>query len=552
MRKIPFTLFAFILFSTLIIAQSNKKSTSKKQPKLVIGIVVDQMRFDYLTRFESKYSETGFKRLMNDGFHCDEHHFSYMPPYTGPGHASIFTGTTPKNHGIISNTWYDKNLKREMYCVEDHSVTSVGVDSKKERRSPKNSIVTSLGDQIKMSTSYKGKSIGISIKDRGAILPAGKMADAAYWFKGGADGKFITSSYYMDELPSWVNRFNKQEKAQEYLSKNWETLLPIEEYTESNADNNPYEQGLESGKDPVFPYDLKRISEKEGLSLIKSTPFGNDLILDFTIATIKGEDLGKDENMDWLTVSFSSPDYIGHAFGPRSIEIEDTYLRLDQNISELLIYLDKNVGEGEYLVFLTADHGAAQVPQELIDKGMEVGYYNTSNILSSVNKELLKVYKTDSIIENFSNYQFFLNHELLSENKLNADEVSQTIINAVIKIDGVKSALSRSSLSTNQYSDIINQAVQKGWNTKRSGDVAIVMQPGWLSDYYKGVGGTSHGSPWAYDTHVPLLFYGYGVENDFTVKPTRVEDIVPTVAAILGVQSPMGCTGTSIEEVIKD
>ena len=547
-----FLLLALGLIILPVLKTSKVFGQKSTQPKLVIGIVVDQMRYDYLTRFESKFSETGFKRLLNEGFHCDEHHFSYMPTYTGPGHASIFTGTTPRVHGVISNNWYDKNLKRVIYCVEDSTVVSIGVDAKKERRSPKNSIVTSLGDQIKLSTSYKGKSIGVSIKDRGAILPAGKMADAAYWFRGGTEGKFITSSYYMNELPNWVKEFNLAKKPSEYLSGNWETLLPIEDYTESNPDNNPYEDGLTEGEDPVFPYNLKRISEKEGLSLIKSTPFGNDLILDFTIAAIEGEELGKDEIMDWLTVSFSSPDYIGHAFGPRSIEVEDTYLRLDQNISEFLKYLDKNIGKGEYLVFLTADHGVAQVPQELIDNGVEVGYYNEADILSKVNKELINIYKTDSLIESFTNFQFFLNATILERYNLNLDQVSQTIMNKVIKIDGVKSAISRNSLNNNQFTDKINQSVQKGWNAKRSGDVAIVMQPGWLSNYYESNGGTSHGSPWAYDTHVPLIFYGFGVANGLTLKNTSVEDIVPTIGAIIGVQPPMGCTGSSIQEVIKD
>ena len=534
---------------------SSTKSSNNMQkmasPKLVIGIVVDQMRYDYLTRFESKYSKNGFKKLMRDGFHCDEHHFSYMPTYTGPGHASVFTGTTPEIHGIIANDWYDKKKGKMVYCAEDDLVKSVGGKFKDENRSPRNMLVTSLGDQIKLQNSYKGKSIGISIKDRGAILPAGKMADAAYWFKGGKEGKFITSTYYMEKLPSWVKAFNKLKKPKEYLSQNWETLLPIEQYTESNADDNPYEQGLEKDVKPVFPYDLKRIKKKEGYNLIKSTPFGNNLIADFTKAAIKGENLGQDSITDWLTVSFSSPDYIGHKFGPRSIEVEDTYLRLDQTIAELIDYLDKKVGKGEYIMFLTADHGAAVVPQELIDKGVEVGYYNDSTILDAVETAIKSQFGVTDLIENYSNYQFFLNREVLQKNNLNMDEVCNTIVITAMKQPGVKSGMIRSDLDRNQYDDRIKQIVQKGWNHQRSGDVALIMHPGWMSDWWEGKGGTTHGSPWAYDTHVPLLFYGYGINPGKTNKKTNVEDIVPTVAAIIGVQPPMGCTGTAINNVLK-
>ena len=542
----------FFITSCTLNNQKSDNSSINKQPKLVIGIVVDQMRYDYLTRFEEKYSENGFKKLMRDGFHCDEHHFSYMPTYTGPGHASVFTGTTPEVHGIISNDWYDKKLGRMVYCAEDTNVNSVGVNYADERRSPKNMLVTSLGDQIKMVTSYQGKSIGISIKDRAAVFPAGKMADGAYWFIGGDDGKFISSTYYMNELPNWVNKFNNLDKPDEYLSKNWETLLPIEQYTESNVDNNPYEQGLEKGVDPVFPYDLSRIKEDQGYSLIKSTPFGNDIIVDFAKAAIEGENLGQDSIMDWLTISFSSPDYIGHKFGPRSIEVEDTYLRLDQNIADFIKYLNKNVGAGEYIIFLTADHGVAQVPQELMDKGVEVGYYNEPDILGNVNTALAKKFGTEDLIENFSNYQFFLNQDLIIERDLNINEVCNLIVAVVMKQPGVKSGMIRRDLERNQFTDRIQQIVQKGWNAQRSGDVALIMQPGWLSSYWDGKGGTSHGSPWAYDTHVPLLFYGFGIQPGFTIEKTNVEDIVPTVAAIIGVQPPMGCTGMAIDDVLED
>ena len=543
----------FVTVLGLIGCQGVQKTSKKTnlKPKLVVGIVVDQMRYDYLTRFESKYGTDGFKRLINQGFNCKEHHFTYMPTFTGPGHASVFTGTTPQIHGIIANDWYHKDLKKYVYCVEDTLVKSVGGDFKKEKRSPRNLLVTTLADQIKNQTLNKGKTIGISIKDRGAVLPAGKYGDAAYWYKGGKDGLFISSTYYMEDLPNWVQEFNAKELPKKYLNQNWETLLPIEEYTESNPDNSPYEESLAEGKPPVFPYDLQEIAKNVGYSLIKTTPFGNDLLLDFAKEAVLNEELGKDADMDFLSISFSSPDYIGHDFGPKSIEVEDTYLRLDRNIADLLHFLDTEVGEGEYIIFLTADHGVAQVTQELIDNGVGVGYFDAAQIYKVANEALVEKYHESELIENYSNFQFFLNKEKIKSLGINESEITALILETVLTIPGVKSGHTRDDLNTVNYSTGINKLVQLGWNTQRSGDVTLVMEPGWLPIKYAKKGGTGHGSPWAYDTHVPLLLYGYGIPTGSTSVVTHVEDIVPTVSTVIGVQAPMGCTGRPISEVNK-
>lgn len=538
----------------IIAACSSRPKTKAKtvdSPKLVIGIIIDQMRYDYLTRYASKYGENGFKKLMNSGFNGREHHFSYMPTYTGPGHASVFTGTTPETHGIIANDWYDKQSKKYVYCAEDTLVKSVGGDFANENRSPRNLIVTTLADQIKLKSNGRGKSIGISIKDRGAILPAGKMGDAAYWYKGGTDGLMISSTYYMNDLPTWVKEFNAQKLPGKYLNQNWETLLPISEYTESHGDNSPYEHGIIKGKAPVFPYDLRAGQKEHGLSLLKEVPFGNDYLLAFAKATIDGEGLGQDSVMDFLSVSFSSPDYIGHDYGPNSIEVEDTYLRLDNNLAELIDFLDDRVGKDAYVLFLTADHGAAQVPQELKDQGAEVGYYSDSVILANANAHLLEKYGKSNLIESYSNFQFFLNHEVLLNNKRSSHEVSKEALKVSLKVPGVKSGLLANDLETKDFSNGVNGYVQKGWNMQRSGDVTLIMEPGWLSNKYEHKGGTGHGSPWAYDTHVPLLIYGYGVRSGHTMRKTWVEDIVPTISSIIGVQPPMGCSGATIPEVLR-
>ncbi|MGB0806466.1 MAG: alkaline phosphatase PafA [Salibacteraceae bacterium] len=545
MKKLLFVMLCFFLGNCSTPVNTRKKNS----PKLVVGVVVDQMRYDYLTRFEEKYGENGFKRLIKEGYHCKEHHFSYMPTYTGPGHASVFTGTTPKTHGIIANDWYDRDLKRYVYCAEDTTVKSVGGDFSKENRSPQNMLVTSIADQIKLHTQKRGKSIGISIKDRGAILPAGKMADAAYWFVGGKEGKFISSTYYMNELPTWVKKFNNQKYPDKYMKQNWETLYPIKTYTESGPDNNPHEESLKKNGEPVFPYDLGEVFEDIGYHVMKETPYGNDLLVDFAKETIVKEQLGSDEITDFLSVSFSSTDYIGHSYGPQSVEIEDTYLRLDKTLAQFLEFLDNQIGEGNYTVFLTADHGVAQIPSNLMENGVEVGYYNSKEMKKSVDSLLALEYNMNGLIENFSNYQFFMDYHKVDSLGLNRKEIAQKILSLSLQLPGVKSGITAESLREFDYLEGVEQKVQNGWNIQKSGDVAIIMEPGWLSSKYKENGGTGHGSPWSYDTHVPLLFFGFGIENGESILPTSVEDIVPTIAHVVGVQAPMGCSGKPISVV---
>ena len=367
-----FTLIVFVIYSTFSVAQNsvevkqNYKSTNlNERPKLVVGIVVDQMRYDYLTRFYNKYGDGGFKRMMNEGFNCKNNHFNYIPTYTGPGHASIYTGTTPKYHGIIANDWYDKELKKSVYCTEDDSVQSVGTSSSAGQMSPQRMKTTTFGDENRLFTQMRGKTIGVSIKDRASILPAGHTANAAYWFQGKNEGNWISSTFYIKELPKWVTNFNKKHSVDSYL-KEWNTLYNITTYTESGSDLNNFEGGFKGKETATFPYDLATLkNENGGYDILKSTAFGNSLTTDFAIAAINGEQLGSDDITDVLTVSFSCTDYVGHNFGVNSKEIEDTYLRLDLDLERLFKSLDDQVGKGNYTVFLTADHAAVNVPAYL-------------------------------------------------------------------------------------------------------------------------------------------------------------------------------------------
>ena len=534
-----------VLFGINCNAQNNKVNTSEELPKLVVGIVVDQMRYDYLTRFESKFGEGGFKRLMTEGYNCKNHHFNYVPTYTGPGHASVFTGTSPMNHGIISNYWYDKFTDATVYCASDSTVQAVGVNTDKERMSPKRMKTTSVADQLRLHTQNKSKVIGISLKDRGAILPAGHSANAAYWFRGKDDGKFITSTYYRTSLPEWVQEFN--EEVQLYL-KEWETILPIEMYTESGPDDTDYEEPFTRKESATFPYDLKALSDANGgYDILKATPFGNEMATDFAIEAIQNEALGADAVTDFLTLSYSSTDYVGHQFGVNSVEVEDTYIRLDKDLEDLFEFLDKQVGEDAYTVFLTADHGAVNVPNYLKSQHIPAGYFNKKEFKAVVESQLIQEFKIDSLVKNISNNQIFLDRNVIKKHHLNLTEIQEFLVQNIVLLTHIDKAYSAATLTSTQFVSGVGALVQNGFHQKHSGDVIFVLEPAVISYPEKG---STHGSSFSYDTHVPLLFYGAGINKGGTFERTEVSDIAPTISALLGISFPNGCTGEPIHRVI--
>ena len=518
-----------------------------EKPKLVIGIVVDQMRYDYLTRFDSKFGEGGFKRMINKGFNCKNNHFNYVPTYTGPGHSSIYTGTTPKYHGIIGNNWYDKEIKEMVYCAGDDSVEPVGTAENAGKMSPHRMQTTTFGDENRLFTQMKGKTIGISLKDRGAILPAGHTANAAYWFHGQDEGAWITSSFYMNELPKWVKDFNTSEAAQSYL-KVWNTLYDISTYTESGMDDNTFEGGFAGKEKATFPYDLKVLSkDNRGFDILKATPYGNSLTADFAMAAIKAEKLGQDNITDVLTVSFSATDYVGHNFGVNSKEIEDTYIRLDKDLERFLKYLDATVGAGEYTVFLTADHGAIDVPNYLRSLRIPAGYLDNKATKTRFDEYLLRTYKNSDLVENVSNDQLFLNRKYIDSLGLNINDVTEALVNELINYDRVDKVYSAHTMSTTNFTTGIEELLQNGFSQKRSGDILLVPDPDYIS---YGRTGSTHGSGLNHDTHVPLLFFGKGIKHGETYDKTVIPDIAPTISALLGISFPNSATGEVLGFVI--
>lgn len=553
MRNYHLTLIAGLLLLSACgktkqsVAQADPAPTSL-QPKLVVGIVVDQMRYDYLYRYWNDYGNDGFKKLLDEGFSCENHHFGYAPTYTGPGHASVYTGTTPSVHGIISNDWYDHVIDTSVYCTSDPNATSVGTLTSAGKMSSHRLVTSTMCEELELFTNSRSKTVGISLKDRGAILPIGGAGDAAYWFTGGTEGNWISSNAYMDALPLWVNEFNTKGYCDDYLAQGWSLKYDPSVYDESLPDNNAHEGAFTGGLRPVFPYDLTALAPANGnYDIIKATPHGNSLTTQFAKAAIAGESMGQDAITDFLALSYSSTDYVGHQFGPQSMEAQDTYLRLDEEIAGLIAYLDENVGKDQYLMFLTADHGAVHVPSYLEKQGVPAGYWNPANMVEDVKAALNENFGINNWVKNYSNDQFFLDRALIDSLEIEREDMEDFIARMVIKYDGVQEAYSATSIRTSVEAKGIRSFFVNGYNQKRSGDVIVILQPGWMK--YSTRTGTSHGSPYAYDTHVPFLLYGWKVQAGSTVKRTHIRDIAPTICGLIKIQMPNGTTGNPITAV---
>lgn len=523
-------------------------------PKLVVGIVVDQMRYDYLTRFYNKYGEGGFKRLMNEGFNCKNNQFNYVPTKTGPGHASIFTGTTPKYHGIVGNDWYDKGLKQNVYCVQNDSVISIGMSGDGGKKSPHRMLTTTFADENRLFTEMRGKTIGIALKDRGSVLPAGHTANGAYWFdyEDNGSGNWVTSSFYMNDLPNWVKDFNSSNITESYF-KEWNTLYNIKSYTESGSDLNTFEAGFKGKETATFPYDLLKLKDQNGgFNIIAESPFGNSLTSDFAIAAIIGEQLGKDNFTDVLTVSYSSTDKVGHNFGPNSKEIEDTYLRLDLDLERLFKVLDEKVGKGEYTLFLTADHAAPDAINYMKSNKIPSGFFDESKMQKELNAYLETKYKISNLIVSRINNQLFLDYQKIEDSKLNLQSIKNELARKLLHYNLIDKVYVTSEI--NQFentSGYLEGLLSRGHNQKRSGDILFVFNPYVLKGVSWNKTGTDHGTGLNYDTHVPLLFFGKGIKHGETLLKTEITDIAPTMSALLGISFPNAAIGQPLEFVFE-
>lgn len=543
MRKWPGLLLAVLSVFGALAQTPAKDAGVVARPRLVVGIMIDQMRWDYLYRFYDRYGSTGFKRLIKEGMNCENTMIPYAQTVTAAGHSCVYTGSVPAIHGIMGNEWFDKGLNRQVYCTEDKAVKLVGVE-KGEPMSPANLWTTTICDELKLATNFHSKVIGIAIKDRGGILPAGHAADAAYWYEG-SSGNWISSTYYMQQLPLWVKQFNDKKWPDSFYKKDWHTLYPINTYTQSDADNAPYEGKFAHEAEPVFPHELKSKIGKD-YDIVRTTPFGNTLTLQFSKNALKAEGLGNDAITDFLAISLSSPDYIGHQFGPNSIEIEDNYLRLDKELGDFLSYLDKEVGRGQYTVFLTADHAVAHVPGYL-----EKHKIPAKSIVSStteLNKLLEEKFAIKNIVRASSNNQLYLNDNAIDSSAADKGKIKAFIISYLIKQPDILVAFDNEKIIETNLPAEIKEMFVKGFNTKRGGDIQVVLKPG---NFYGGKTGTTHGSFNPYDAHIPLLWMGWGIKPGKLHREVYMTDIAPTIAAMLHIQVPNGSIGKVIPEVLK-
>jgi predicted AlkP superfamily pyrophosphatase or phosphodiesterase len=539
--KKSFILLSLVIASVIFVGFLSGKN---RAPKLVVGIVVDQMAYEFIPRYWDKYSESGFKRLINNGFFCKNTKLIHFPSYTAVGHSSIYTGSVPSINGIASNDWYDREKNKIVYCAYDDTCKTVGSPSNDGNMSPANLLSQTITDRLMMSTNNKSKVVAIALKDRGAIFPAGHYGKA-FWY----DAKYknwITSSYYMNKLPDWVVNFNNKKLPDYYLSKQWTTLQPISEYTESTADDNEFEDKYKGEDGPVFPHNLPELTEKN-IQLLRTCPSGNTFTKDFALEVIKNENLGEGEYTDFLCISFSSTDYVGHKFGPNSIETEDTYLRIDRDIAELLDYIDKNIGTDNYLLFLTADHGVCSNPAYLRSKGIPAGTFFNKAILDSVNNFLELTYKQKNLVYNFFNQQVYFNYELIEKSGLNLDEIIKSTASYIKhNIEAVENVYTYDELKNGTSNDYAFKFFKNGFYEKRSGKVFVNFRKYWIEDRTKGA---EHGGPYEYDIHIPLIWYGYGIPKGETSEPVEMVDIAPTLAKILNLDFPDGCIGKPIKEI---
>ncbi len=521
---------------------------SVQRPKLVVGIVVDQMRWDYLYRYYERYSETGgFKRLIKNGFSCENTFIPYAPTVTACGHASIYTGSVPAINGITGNAWYDNKLNRSVYCTEDSSVKAIGSNTGAGLRSPKNLFTTTICDELRLATNFRSKVIGVALKDRGSILPAGHSANAAYWYDS-KTGDWITSSYYRNDLPGWLKSFNAKKLVDQYYKQAWTTMYPTNTYLQRTADQINFESKPLDTDAKGFPYNLNKFAGSD-YSAILSTPFGNTFTAELAEAAVVNEQLGADAITDFLTVSFSSTDYVGHSFGPNSIEIEDTYLKLDKDLGEFLNFLDSKVGKNQYLIFLTADHGVAHVPAFAKAHNIPAGNINFESIVKDMNSLLREKFSMENIVLDISNYQVILNLPLIASSSLNLKDIKSQVINYLSKQKGIARVFDLNELMNIPLNKKIRDMLVNGYYPDRCGQVQIVLEPQWIEGYTSG--GTTHGLWNPYDAHIPLLWYGWGIKPGKLNREVYMTDIAPTVAALLRIQMPNGSVGNIIPEVFK-
>ena len=546
-----FTLLLIVgLIATQTFAQKpNPVKATATKPKLVVGIVVDQMRWDYVNNFKPFFkTQNGFLRFMNQGASCNNNLISYLPTVTACGHAAVYTGSTTAIHGITGNSWFDNIQQRMVYCVEDNSVQAVGIEnSSAGKMSPLNVWTTTIGDELKLATNFKSKVFGVSLKDRGAIIPAGHAADGAFWYDS-KSGNFISSTYYGKTLPLWLTNYNNAKKVDSFYKLGWSLSLPASVYeTNCDKDQNEYES-TPFGKDAKgFPYGLTQFIGKD-YGKVSSTPYGNNLVLDIATQTLMNEKMGLDDITDLLAVSFSSPDYIGHAFGPNSWETLDGYIKLDELLAQFFTKLDQQVGKDNYTVFLTADHAVAPIPGYAQKHKIPAGRITDDGIKNELGKMLTAKGLSSKLISAITEYNIYFNHHIMDSLQVSQDKLTSVIINYLEQKSNILQVVELRKAAIAPIPQSIRERIVNGFNSQRSGDLMFITKSGVVGG---GNTGTGHGVFYNYDAHIPLLFYGKGIKKGQVNNVNYMTDIAPTITTLLGIQMQSGSIGKPILEVIQ-
>lgn len=486
----------------MVLGTSCKAQTAAggpERPKLVVGIVVDQMRWDYLYRYNDLYTEGGFKRLMREGLNCENTMINYIPSVTCIGHASVFTGTVPAIHGMTGNNFYKGD--KYIYCCDDETVSGVGTKSDAGKMSPRNMLCTTIGDELKVATDFKSKVIGVSLKDRAAIMPAGHSADGAYWFDY-STGSFVTSTYYMKQLPKWVADYNKT---------------------------------------------IGKVTKNE----VQYDYLGNKLTEEMAKAAVKGEQLGQRGLTDMLTISFSCTDMVGHKYGTHSDKTRGVYLDVDKKLADFLSFLDTTIGKGQYLVFLTADHGAANNILMLQEHGIPAGGFFPQKVQKGLDEYLKnKFAATESMVSGIDNYRVKLNHKAVSAlGKVTLDDVKRAAIDYLRQDSAVSYAIDLDRISEATVPQTIKEKIINGYYPGRSDDIQLIMKPAYYEIYGDKIdGGTTHGLWNPYDAHIPFLLMGWHVQPETLSKEVYITDIAATVCNLIHIQMPNGCIGKPVKD----
>ena len=543
----PTLVTIFLLFGVFFgVATAQYPRGRSDSPRLVVGIVVEQMRSDYLSRFWDKFGEGGFKRLVNGGTYCSNASFSHFYTQTAPGYATIYTGSAPASHGIVANEWYDRQTNRTITAAGDETVRTVGGAFEAGRFSPRQLLPTTVGDELRLSNFKLSRVFSVSLDPASAVLAGGHTANGAFWYDD-ENGTWATSSYYMQRLPDWMEIKNAERHADKYLEMTWDTSFPVLEYI--GSDESAYETGI-AGRF-VFPYVLPeiagRMSFRDRYRMLKQTPFGNTLTKDLAIATIIHENLGKGRNTDMIAISFAATEHIGNAFGPISVEVEDAFVKLDRDLEHLLQFIDEHVGRQNTLIFLTSNHGAAMPPGYVEYSKAPAGTFNANSAISLLRSYLNALYGNGDWISGYFGQQLYLNTDLIESLELKLEDVREAVAQFLIQFTGVSNTLTATTLQHSQFTEGYRRNMQNNFYPRRSGCVFINLHPGWVE---RSNHATAHNSAYPYDTRVPLIWYGWNVRRNLIIRPIDMTDVATTISAMLNIMVPNAATGAVIEELV--